>query len=196
MQLDLEHKQINQNTQRKKDRDQNINQKSKENPMRAIIIDKVVLNIGAGKEQANIEKALKLLKRLTGLDAVKTHAKKRIPTWGLRPGMPVGCKKTLRNGKALEVLKLMLKAKDDKLSEKNFDDYGNINFGIDEYITLPGVKYDPEIGIIGLQISVALARRGYRVKNRRIKPSRLGRKHIVSKQDAIGFFKSMGVEVE
>lgn len=180
---------INQNTDKTKS-------KYKKNPMREVMIDKVVLNIGTGKEQANIEKALKLLKLLTGLNGVKTYAKKRIPAWGIRPGMPVGCKKTLRNKKALEVLKLMLKAKDNKLSERNFDEYGNINFGIEEYITIPEVKYDPEIGIMGLQVSVALARRGYRVKNRRIKPSRIGKNHIVSKQDAIDFFRSMGVRVE
>ena len=167
-----------------------------ENPMRQVLIEKLVLNIGTGKEQSNLTKAMKLLKLLTGFEPVKTLAKKRIPAWGLRPGLPVGCKKTLRGEKALEILKLMLKAKDNKLSQNCFDDYGNVNFGIEEYIAIPGVKYDPEIGIIGLQVSVTLKRKGFRVKHRRLRRTHIGKKHLISKQEAIDFFKTLGVVVE
>ena len=67
--------------------------------MKDIRIEKVTLNIGAGKDQAKLEKGMKLIKNITGLSPVKTHSKKRIPEWGIRPGLPIGCKITLRNKK-------------------------------------------------------------------------------------------------
>ena len=64
--------------------------------MKAIKIEKVTLNVGAGKEQSKLEKGIVLLKNITGINPVKTFTNKRIPTWGLRPGLPIGCKLTLR----------------------------------------------------------------------------------------------------
>jgi len=66
------------------------------NPMKVIRIEKITLNIGAGKDQNRLDKAKILLKHVTGIEPVKTVTKKRIPNWGLRPGLPIGCKITLR----------------------------------------------------------------------------------------------------
>ena len=79
------------------------------NPMKNIRIEKVTLNIGAGKDQAKLEKGLLLLSSITGLKPVKTFAKKRIPEWGLRPGLPIGCKITLRKKKAEEIFCIILR---------------------------------------------------------------------------------------
>src|SRR3989339_312772 len=84
------------------------------NPMREVKIEKVTLNVGAGKEQTRLEKGVLLLKGLTGINPVKTFTNKRIPSWGLRPGLPIGCKLTLRKKKAEEIFK-QLKAKPVKL---------------------------------------------------------------------------------
>ena len=74
------------------------------NPMQVPRIEKITLNVGAGKDQARLEKGVALLKMITGIDPVKTVTAKRIPGWGLRPGLPIGCKLTLRKQKTGEIL--------------------------------------------------------------------------------------------
>ncbi|MDD5087108.1 MAG: 50S ribosomal protein L5 [Candidatus Nanoarchaeia archaeon] len=159
------------------------------NQSRNIRIEKVTLNIGAGKDQAKLEKGVKLLEKITGIKPVTTITKKRIPGWGLRPGLPIGCKVTLRKDIASETLKRLLNAKENVLQENQFDDNGSIAFGIEEYIDIPNVNYDPEIGIIGLEVCVTLERNGFRIKRRRIKKTKVPKKHVITKQEAIDFMK-------
>ena len=157
--------------------------------MKTVRIEKVTLNIGAGKDQNKLEKARLLLKAITGIEPVKTVTQKRIPTWGLRPGLPIGCKITLRKKAASELLKRMIEAKEQTLKESQFDERGNIAFGVHEYIDIPGVKYDPKIGIIGLQVCITLERNGFRVKKRSLKRSNISKKHVIKKEEAIEFMK-------
>ncbi|MEK6968002.1 MAG: 50S ribosomal protein L5 [Nanoarchaeota archaeon] len=161
----------------------------KENTMRAIRVEKITLNIGSGKNPAKLDKGIKLLKTLTGVDPVKTFAHKRLPAWGLRPGLPIGCKLTLRKGAAYELLPRLLKARDNKLMAAQFDNNGNMAFGIHEYVDVPGIKYDPDIGIIGFEVCVTLERNGYRIKRRRIRPSPIPKAHTISKENAVEFMK-------
>ncbi|MEK6819300.1 MAG: 50S ribosomal protein L5, partial [Nanoarchaeota archaeon] len=114
--------------------------------MREIKIEKISLNIGVGKPGEELEKAVKLLGIITGAKPVKTSAKRRIPTWGLRPGLQIGTKVTIRGIKSVELLRELLKAKNNTLSVKNFDGGGNFSFGIHEYLDIPSIKYDPSIG--------------------------------------------------
>ncbi|RJQ17561.1 50S ribosomal protein L5 [Candidatus Woesearchaeota archaeon] len=158
------------------------------NPMKAIRIEKMTLNVGAGKDQAKLNKGVILIKHLTGIEPVKTATQKRIPSWGLRPGLPIGCKLTLRKD-VDPLLKQLLGAKDNILKEDNFDECGNVSFGIHEYIDIPGVKYVPEIGVMGLQICITLQRPGYRVKKRVLKKGAISKTHRINKQDAIQFMK-------
>jgi len=159
------------------------------NPMRNIRIEKVTLNIGAGRAPERLDKGIKLISNITGLKPVKTVTNKRIPTWNLRPGLSIGCKLTIRGRNAKELLAKLLQAKDNKLNEKQFDDQGNVAFGIHEYIDIPGVSYDPEIGIMGLEVCVTLERPGFRIKRRRIKKKKIGSRHRIPKQEAIEFMK-------
>ncbi len=158
--------------------------------MKAIRIEKLTLNIGSGKDTEKLEKSMKLLSNITGLTPIKTTAKKRIPNWGLRPGLPIGCKITIRKEKAKELISRLLQAKDNKLSPDQFDTKGNLSFGIHEYIDIPGVKYDPAIGVLGLQASITLERIGYRIKRRKLQPKTLPKKHEITKEEAIKFIKS------
>lgn len=167
------------------------------NPMKQIRIEKLTLNIGAGKDQNLLEKGVKLITQLAGVEPIKTKTQKRIPGWGLRPGLPIGCKLTLRGEAATKLLKRLLAAKDNNLIASNFDAAGNISFGVPEYIDIPDANYDPEIGIIGLQASVTLARPGYRIKHRKIRPKRIAHTHQVNKEEAMAFMKqSFGVAIE
>lgn len=157
------------------------------NPMKNIRIEKVTLNIGAGKDQSRLEKGIVLLSTIANSTPVKTTTKKRIQEWGLRPGLPIGCKITLRKHRATKILPRLLDAVDNKLAETQFDENGNIAFGIHEYIEIPDVKYDPKIGIMGLQVCVTLERPGFRIKRRKIMARKIPSRHRISKQEAIDF---------
>ena len=160
---------------------------NKMNQMKNIKIEKVTLNIGAGKDQNRLEKGMILLKLIANTTPVKTITKKRIQEWGLRPGLPIGCKLTLRKDKATKMLPRLLDAVDNRLSERQFDQNGNMAFGIPEYIEIPGVKYDPKIGIMGLEVCVTLERPGFRIKRRRLLARKIPIRHRISKQEAIAF---------
>ena len=159
------------------------------NTNKEIRVGKITLNIGAGKDQAKLEKGISLLKHITGTDPVKTFAKKRIPNWGLRPGLPIGCKLTLRHDEAIRLLPRLLSAKGKKLSAKQFDNYGNVAFGIHEYIDIPEVKYEPKIGVMGLEVCISLERNGYRIKMRSKCPGKIPARHIISRDEAVNFIK-------
>lgn len=172
--------------------EKNIN----ENKMREIKLDKVVLNIAVGNDEARLIKAMKLLEVITGRKPTKTLAKKRIATWKIRPGLPIGCKVTLRREKAKELLDRLLSAKDRKLFKKQF---GNetFSFGIKEYIQIPSVPYQRDIGLMGLDVSVSFKRPGYRVKERKIKKGKIPKRHRITKQEIIDYVqKNFNVVIE
>ncbi len=158
-----------------------------ENPMRTIKIEKITLNMGTSKNADKLERAMKLLERITGAKPVKTITEKRIPTWGLRPGIPVGAKVTVRKD-ADNLLKKLLQAVENKLKSRQIN-AGTFAFGIKEYIDIPGLKYDPALKVLGLEVTVTLERPGYRIKKRRIKNKKIGRSHLITKEDTINFLK-------
>ncbi len=157
------------------------------NPMRTVRVEKLTLNFGAGKDQKQLDKGVALLKMITGIEPVKTITQKRIPSWGLRPGLPVGAKVTIRGAGAEDVCRRLLTARDFKLRSTNVDRNGNVSFGLKEYIDIPGVRYDPAIGIIGLECSLTLVRPGYRVRDRKLRKGHISSKHRVSHEDAVAF---------
>src|SRR3989344_1721743 len=159
------------------------------NKMKDIKVEKITLKVGAGKEQAVLKKGLKLIKNLTGKDPVQTVTKKRIPSWGLRPGLPVGCMLTLRGKEATDLLRRLFHSKSNTLKPTQFDNGGSFGFGIPEYIDILGAKYDPEIGMMGLEVYVTLVRPGFRIRKKRIRPSPVGKKHRITKEEAIEFIK-------
>lgn len=167
-----------------------------ENPMRQIKIEKVTLNIGVGDARDKLNKAKQILEKITNSKAVQTITMERIPSWGIRPKLPIGCKVTLRGKKAEEVLARLFKAIDNKIDERKFDNSGNFSFGIPEYIDIPNVEYDPSVGIIGLEAAITLERPGYRIKRRRIKNKKISFNHLIKKEDAKEFIKNkFGVEI-
>ncbi|MCD6247780.1 MAG: 50S ribosomal protein L5 [Candidatus Diapherotrites archaeon] len=166
------------------------------NRMREIRVEKVVINVGVGKTGEELQKAQKIIEKITQAKAVKTKAKVRQPKWGIRPGLEIGVKVTLRGKKALDFLRKALETKEFTLKESQFDNFGNFAFGVAEHIELPGVKYEPELGIIGFDVIVALERPGYRVKRRKYKKAKVGKKHRITKEEAIEFAKEkLGIKV-
>ncbi len=161
-----------------------------EHPMRKIRVEKITFNIGAGKDQKLLDKGMKLIEQIAGEKPVKRITQKRIQAWGIRPGLPVGCKLTIRDQEKInDLLPRLLEARERILTLKMFDNLGNLSFGIPEYIDIQGAEYNPDIGIIGLQISVTLVRPGFRIKNRRLQQKSIHHNHSISKQEAIDYMK-------
>jgi len=161
----------------------------KENPMRKILIEKVTMNMGVGEPGEGLNQAKELTEQLTEAAAVETHAKDRNPTFKLRKGLAIGVKSTLRGKKAEAFLTKALAAKKKVLSTSNFDSRGNFSFGIKEYIDFPGAKYNPKMAMVGFDVCVTLTRRGDRVKKRSQKTSKVGKSHIITKEEGIEFAK-------
>lgn len=158
----------------------------KNNVMRKIKADKLVLSCGAVGEK--LDRSAMLLKFLTGKEPIKTTTVKRMPAFSIRPGLEIGCKVTLRGKKAEEMLTKLLEVSNNKLSEKQIGD-GVVNFGIHEYIEIPGVQFQREIGILGFDVSLSLTRAGYNLKLRRIKRARIPRRHRITKEETRKFME-------
>lgn len=169
---------------------------AKANLMREIRIEKVTINIGIGAEQDKIDAAATLLEKMAGKKPVQTLSRKRIATWKIRIGLPLGTKVTLRKKPAIELLQRLLKAVDFKIKKSSFSKNG-FSFGIKEYIDIPGVKYDPKVGIIGMDVCVTLERPGFRIKRRKLESRKVPAKHSISEEDAIKFAtEKLGVIAE
>ncbi len=167
-----------------------------ENIMKNIRIGKVVINIGVGKSGEPIERAKKAIEEIAGQKPSERNAKDTIRDFGIHKGEPIGVMVTLRKEKAMEILKKLLAAKNNQVKGSSFDNFGNISFGIREHIDIPGIKYKPEIGIVGMDVAIVLERPGYRVSRRSRIPAKIGKEHRISKDDAIAFFKEkLSVEV-
>jgi len=169
----------------------------KENPMRTIKLAKVTVHIGVGKSGEMLEKARKVLEELTGQKPCTRQAKRTVKEFGIREGEPISCLTTLRGEKATEFLKRGLEAVSNSLKRSSFDENGNFAFGVREHIEIPGTKYQPELGIFGMDIIGTLERPGFRVKRRRIRPSKIGKTHRVSQEDAVKFVtEKFGVQIK
>lgn len=159
-------------------------------------IEKVVVNLNVGKSGEPLEKANKVLQEITGQTPVKKKAKKTIRDFGIREGESIAVVVTLRKQKAIDFLKKVLPVVDNKIAKRAFDERGNFAFGLKEHIEIPGVKYDPEIGIFGMDICVAVNRPGQRIKIRRKQNKPIGPKHVLTPQESIAFIKqTLGVEI-
>lgn len=158
--------------------------------MRAVRLEKVTLNIGAGEGGDKLEHAKMLLERLTQRTAIITIAKNRNPTWKLKKGDPIGVKVTLRGQPAAEFLKKALTAAEGKVKTTSFDSGGNVAFGVREYIDFPGAKYDPVIGMMGFDVCVTLSKAGRRVSLRRMRRARVPGKQRVTAAEAREFMHS------
>ncbi len=169
--------------------EEKIRKKWNENPMLKPRIEKVTVNISVGTSGEPLEKAATILKQLTGQQPCKRKAKQTIRDFGIRKGEPIACLVTLRKEKARDFLKKTFRAVDNKLSKRSFDSYGNFSFGIKEHIEIPGTKYVPELGIYGMDVSVALGRLGYRVKRRHRAKSKIGADHLLTAEEAMLLIK-------
>lgn len=165
--------------------------------MKRIEVHKVVINIGVGRSGEPIDKAKNALLELTNQQPAVRGAKKNVRDFGIHKGEPIGVIVTLRHEPAIEFLKRVVAGKNNVLKASSFDNYGNISVGIHEHIDIPGTKYNPEIGIFGMDVNIVLNRPGYRIAKKSRKSAKIGKMHRINREEAIEFFKQKyGVEVE
>jgi large subunit ribosomal protein L5 len=165
------------------------------NAMRELYIEKVTVNIGVGEAGERLAKAQKVLEMVTGQKSVQTISKSVNRDLGIRVGMPLGCKVTLRGEVAQTFLNKALPIRERRVYAYSFDKEGNMSFGISDYTDFEGMKYDPEIGIFGMDVSVVLRRTGNRITQRAILRRRTPKSHRVDREEAIQYMKD-NYEVE
>ncbi|MBI3623801.1 50S ribosomal protein L5 [Candidatus Pacearchaeota archaeon] len=158
---------------------------TKNNVMRSVAIEKVVLSVGGTTDY--LEKGVKLLKLITGKNPAKMMSRKRIPTWSVRPKLEVGAVITVRKNFE-DLLKRFLVTKDNALKKKQISE-NNFSFGVKEYIEIPGMEYQRDIGIMGFDVTVVFKRSGRRVQIRKVKQARIPKRQVISKEEIIKFME-------
>jgi len=163
-------------------------EREKANPMKKLQIAKLCLNICVGQSGDRLTRAAKVLEQLTGQTPVTSKARYTVRTFGIRRNEKIAVHTTVRGEKAAELLERGLKVKEYELKAANFSNGGSFGFGIDEHIDL-GIKYDPSIGIYGMDFFVVLERPGFRVARRKRAVARVGAKQRVDKSDSMKWFE-------
>jgi len=160
------------------------------NRMQTPRITKVTVNIGVGEGGNRLLLAERVLSLISGLDPVRTLSKKTNRDLGTREGFPIGCKVTIRETEHIDkFLKDAFWCRENTLPAYNWDASGNLSFGLRDYTDFPEMKYDPEIGIFGMDVNVVLERPGHRVSRRRRRKGRVGISHRVSREESLEWFQ-------
>ncbi|MGB0858287.1 MAG: 50S ribosomal protein L5, partial [Paracoccaceae bacterium] len=138
---------------------------SYKNDMMIPRLDKIVLNIGCGREAVKDSKKAKSaqadLTQIAGQLAVITKAKKSIAGFRVREDMPLGAKVTLRGDRMYDFLDRLItiampRIRDFRgVSGKSFDGRGNYAMGIKEHIVFPEIDFDKIDEAWGLDVVIA-----------------------------------------
>ena len=127
-------------------------------------IDKIVINVGCGKEANGnskvIESVVRDIAAITGQKPIVTHARKSVANFKLREGMPVGVKVTLRRDRMWEFLDRLFnvalpRVRDFRgINGDAFDGRGNYALGLKEQLLFPEISYDQIDKIRGMDIVI------------------------------------------
>jgi len=121
---------------------------------------KVVVNMGVGTDDKELEACLRDMTTITGQRPVTTVARKSISNFKLREGYKVGCMVTLRGDMAYHFLDKLItvalpRIRDFQgLSPKSFDGRGNYSLGLKEQLVFPEISYDTFDKIRGMDITI------------------------------------------
>jgi large subunit ribosomal protein L5 len=131
------------------------------NPMQVPRIEKVVVNVGLGeapKNQKLLDSVVAEMGLITGQKPLITRARKAISNFGLREGMPVGIKVTLRGARMYEFLDRLINVAIPRIRDfrgvptRSFDGRGNYTLGLKEQLIFPEIDYDKVEQVHGMDI--------------------------------------------
>jgi large subunit ribosomal protein L5 len=157
------------------------------NRWQSLRVVKVVVNAGVGESGEPRTKAEKVLQMITHQKPVATRSKATNRDFGIRMGQEIGAKVTLRGAAAREFLDRAFDARDRQFDPDSIDRAGNFSFGMPDYTDFAGMKYDPQIGIHGLDVCVEMGRAGYRIRERVIRARRLPRSARPTREETRAF---------
>jgi len=156
--------------------------------MREPAVEKVVVHMGVGQGGRELANAEEILAEVTGQQPVRTEATETTPEFGIRQGDPIGAKVTLRDEPAEAFLATALSQVE--LERSQFDETGNVSFGVEEHTDFPDQEYDPSVGIFGLDVTVNLVRPGYRVAKREHATRSIPSSHRLTPDDAVAYLEA------
>lgn len=159
----------------------------KTNQMTLPCIEKITVNIGVGEAGDRLQKAVSVLENITKHKPVQTLSKVTSKDLGLRKRMPIGCKVTLRGKDARAFLKQAFETRENKIAEYAFDDQGNFSFGIPDHTLFKDQKYNPDIGIFGMDVCITMQKPGYRIKRRRIQRRKIHSNHKITRDESMQY---------
>jgi large subunit ribosomal protein L5 len=167
------------------------------NEMRTPRIEKITVHMCVGESGHKLNNAEMIMKAITSQTPIRTFSKRTLPGFGIKKGEAIGCKVTLRGDTAEAFIKTALAIHENSLSPKSFDVNGNFAFGIEEHTDFPGLEYNPDIGIFGMDIIVEVGRAGYRIKRRKAQQKQVPTAHKLTREDSIEYVsKTYAVEVK
>lgn len=166
------------------------------NPHRAVRVLKAVVNAGVGESGEARTKAERVLRMVTGQKPVATRSHSTNRDFGIRKGQEIGAKVTLRGEAAAEFLARAFDARGKQLDIDSIDRNGNFSFGIADYTDFSGMKYDPAIGIRGMDVAVEVGRAGFRLRDRRVRSGPIPRSLRATREETRALLSSrFGVTV-
>lgn len=141
-----------------------------------VTLKKFSLNICVGESGDRLTRASKILEELTGQKPSVGQAQQTVRSFGIRRNEEISVFCTVRGSLAMDLLERALRIKEYSLPSTCFTEHGTFAFGIDEHIDLEGMKYDPNMGIFGMNFVVVCGKNG--TDNR------------VSKDEAMAWFQN------
>lgn len=131
------------------------------NSYRVPRVEKIVLNVGVGeapREPKLLDSVVEEVKRIAGQRPLITRARKSISNFGLREGMPIGVKATLRRERMYEFLDRLINVAIPRIRDfrglptRSFDGRGNYTLGVKEQVIFPEIDYDRVQRIHGMDV--------------------------------------------
>ncbi|MFI5412830.1 MAG: 50S ribosomal protein L5 [Candidatus Micrarchaeales archaeon] len=166
-----------------------------ENKMKEIFVDRLVINIGTGSEKNTLANARKLLEVITARKPSNSYSKKRNPAFKIVKGQQIGTFVTIRGDDITPLAKRLLDSVENKLRSSCVTN-NSVSFGVREYIDISGVKYDPKIGMLGMNVNLSFKRKGERVSLRKRKRGEIPAKHRIIPKDIIKNYMQTQYKIE